>query len=86
MKNEIRCPVCRLNFDARTPFTHIQQHHKDAKDSDLAKIRNARRKCFKEPMSKKCGGNACLPQVAIFSAGYRKNGRILESRESTAKY
>lgn len=73
MKNEIRCPVCRLTFDARTPYMHIQQHHKDAKDAELAKIRNARRKCFKEPLVKKSGGKACLPQVAVFAAGHRSD-------------
>lgn len=31
-------------------------------------------------------GGVCLPEVAIFSAGYRKNAGILESGESTAKH
>lgn len=73
MKNEIRCPVCGLDFNPKIPLMHIQQHHKGAKDCELAKIRDARRKCFTEPAAKKLGGKTCLPQVAIFSAGYRTN-------------
>ncbi|HGF6568820.1 TPA: hypothetical protein ACF2ZB_004717, partial [Yersinia enterocolitica] len=71
MKNEIRCPVCGLNFNPRIPLMHIEKHHKGAKDCDLAKIRDARRKCFTEPTAKKSGGKTCLPQVAKFAAGFR---------------
>lgn len=76
MKNEIACPVCVQMFSPKAPYTHIQQHHSGAKDSELAKIRDARRKCFDEPLTKKSGNRKCLPQVAIFHARYRKSGDI----------
>ncbi|CNF27412.1 Uncharacterised protein [Yersinia rohdei] len=73
MQNEIRCPVCGLSFNPKIPLMHIQQHHKDAKDCELAKIRDARRKCFTEPTTKKLGSKTCLPEVARFAAGHRTN-------------
>lgn len=76
MKNEIRCPVCGLDFNPKIPLMHIQQHHKGAKDCELAKIRDARRKCFTEPAAKKLGDKTCLPQVAMFSAGFRKSETV----------
>ncbi|AHF77937.1 Phage protein [Sodalis praecaptivus] len=71
MKNEIACPVCGRMFSPKTPYTHIQQHHKGAKDSELAKIRDARRKCFDEVPERKKGDRRCLPEVALYRAGYR---------------
>ncbi|EJD6083262.1 hypothetical protein M0L39_RS17750 [Providencia rettgeri] len=43
MKFIINCPVCHKDFDTRTPAMHIRQHHKNASDHELVKIRNARR-------------------------------------------
>lgn len=71
-QNSVKCPVCGQHFDPRTPFMHIQKNHSNAKDAELAKIRNARRKCFGSPKPVKQKTLSILPQVSLYSAGYRK--------------
>ncbi len=46
MKNAIRCPVCGVEFDPRTPVCHISKHHKGATEHQLRQIRDARRQHF----------------------------------------
>lgn len=79
-KNSVKCPVCGQQFDPRTPFMHIQKHHSDAKESELAKIRDARRKCFGSPKPVKQKTLSILPQVAQFAAGFRKPTVIVTAR------
>lgn len=46
MKNSIKCPVCGRDFDPRTPVCHISKYHQSAKNCELEKIRDARRKHY----------------------------------------
>lgn len=43
MKTKVTCPLCLRTFDPRLPAMHIRQHHKNASDHELVKIRNVRR-------------------------------------------
>jgi hypothetical protein len=45
-RNTVLCPVCDRHFDPRTPRVHISKYHSCASESDLKKIRDARRRCF----------------------------------------
>ncbi|HBC6251447.1 TPA: hypothetical protein KEW43_000731 [Proteus mirabilis] len=47
MKYIITCPVCKVKFDVRIPLTHINQYHTKSTDSELMKIRDARREALK---------------------------------------
>ncbi|HEK0642790.1 TPA: hypothetical protein SMP48_003419 [Proteus mirabilis] len=47
MKYIITCPVCKVKFDVRIPLMHINQHHAKSTDSELMKIRDARREALK---------------------------------------
>lgn len=75
-RNTVKCPLCGKDFDPLAPLTHIQQHHNGAKDSELALIRDARRKCFGKPMPIKRATLSILPQVSIYNAGYRNTKNI----------
>ena len=56
MKNSIKCPVCGRDFDPRTPVCHISKYHQSAKNCELEKIRDARRKHYTQNESSGSSG------------------------------
>lgn|GEM_PF-683471 len=56
MKNSIKCPVCGRDFDPRTPFCHISKYHQPAKNCELEKIRDARRRHYAQNESSGSSG------------------------------
>lgn len=85
-RNFVDCPVCGRRFNPKSPMPHIQDYHKNATNNELVKIRDARRYCFGNPHPTKQVSNSVLPSMSLYSAGYRKNVKILDSNESTARY
>jgi len=56
MKNSIKCPVCGRDFDPRTPVCHISKYHQSAKNCELEKIRDARRRHYAQNESSGSSG------------------------------
>lgn len=75
-RNIVKCPLCGKYFDPRTPLIHIQNRHRDAKDSELLMIRDARRNCFGKPKPVKHETLSILTSVSLYKAGFRKTKSI----------